>query len=53
MDATRGRPVKDARLVIGAVIIKRKLNLSDEEMVLQIKENPYPQYFIGLSSYKD
>ncbi len=46
-------PGKDARLVIGAVIIKHKLNLSDEETVLQIQENPYLQYFVGLSSYKD
>ena len=36
-----GRPAKDARLVIGAVIIKHKLCLSDEETVEQIRENPY------------
>jgi Transposase domain (DUF772) len=53
MDATRGRPGKDARLVIGAVIIKHKLNLSDEETVLRIQENPYLQWFVGLSRYKD
>ena len=53
MDATKGCSGKDARLVIGAVIIKHKLNLSDEETVLQIQENPYLQYFVGLSSYKD
>ena len=28
-----GRPAKDARMVIGAVIIKHKLCLSDEEML--------------------
>ena len=33
----QGRPTKDARLVIGAVIIKHKLCLSDEEAVAQIK----------------
>lgn len=53
MNSTQGRPGKDARLVIGAVIIKHKLNLSDEETVLQILENPYLQYFVGFSSYKD
>ena len=53
MSATQGRPGKDARLVIGAVIIKHKLSLSDEETVLQIQENPYLQYFVGLSLYKD
>jgi len=42
----QGRPTKDARLVIGAVIIKHKLCLSDEETVAQIQENPYLQYFV-------
>jgi len=53
MSSSQGRPGKDARLVIGAVIIKHKLNLSDEETVLQIQENPYLQYFVGLPSYSD
>lgn len=53
MSSTQGRPGKDARLVIGSVIIKHKLNLSDEETVLQIQENPYLQYFVGLSSYSE
>ena len=47
-----GRPVKDARLVIGAVIIKHKLCLSDRETVAQIQENPYLQYFVGLPGYQ-
>jgi len=50
--ATQGRPTKDARLVIGAVIIKHKLCLSDEETVQQIRENPYLQYFVGLPGYQ-
>jgi len=49
---TQGRPTKDARLVIGAVIIKHKLCLSDEETVAQIQENPYLQYFVGLAGYQ-
>jgi hypothetical protein len=53
MSANRGRPAKNARLVIGAVIVKHKLNLSDEETVLQIQENPYLQYFVGLSRYQE
>lgn len=53
MDAQKGRPCKDARLVIGALIIKHKLNLSDEETVLQIQENPYLQYFVGFGCFKD
>ena len=51
LSSRQGRPAKDARLVIGAVIIKHKLCLSDEETVLQIQENPYLQYFAGLPGY--
>jgi hypothetical protein len=50
--STTGRPTKDARLVIGAVIIKHKLCLSDRETVAQIQENPYLQYFVGLPGYQ-
>jgi hypothetical protein len=49
---SQGRPTKDARLVIGAVIIKHKLCLSDWETVAQIQENPYLQYFVGLPGYQ-
>ena len=52
LSTTQGRPLKDARLVIGAVIIKHKLCLSDEETVAQIQENPYLQYFVGLAGYQ-
>ena len=48
----QGRPSKDARLVIGAVIIKHKLCVSDRETVAQIQENPYLQYFVGLPGYQ-
>ncbi|MBT5300008.1 MAG: IS5 family transposase [Rhodospirillaceae bacterium] len=46
-----GRPAKDGRLVIGAVIIKHKLCLSDEETIEQIRENPYLQYFVGFTAF--
>ncbi len=49
---SQGRPLKDARLAIGAVIIKHKLCLSDRETVAQIQENPYLQYFVGLAGYQ-
>jgi len=52
LSVEKGRPAKDARLVIGAVIIKHKLCLSDMETVQQIQENPYLQYFVGLSGYQ-
>lgn len=47
-----GRPAKPARLVIGAVIIKHKLCLSDQETIDQILENPYLQYFVGFNSFQ-
>jgi len=47
-----GRPIKDARIVIGVVIIKYKLSVSDDETVEQIRENPYLQYFIGLKGFQ-
>ncbi len=52
LSVRQGRPAKDARLVIAAVIIKHTLCLSDEETVAQIQENPYLQYFAGLSGYQ-
>ena len=48
---SEGRPTKDARLVIGAVILKHKLCLSERETVMQIQENPYLQYFVGLPGF--
>ncbi len=50
-NASTGRPAKEGRLVIGAVIIKHKLKISDEETVAQIQENPYLQYFCGLKGF--
>ncbi|MDP3664432.1 MAG: transposase, partial [Nitrosomonas sp.] len=47
-----GRPAKDARIVMGAVIIKHKVSISVEETVEQIRENPYLQYFNGLKGFQ-
>lgn len=48
-----GAPGKSLRMALGALIIKEKLGLSDRETVEQIRENPYLQYFLGLSEYSD
>ena len=48
-----GAPGKSFRMALGSLIIKEKLGISDIETVEQIKENPYLQYFIGLSSYSN
>lgn len=51
MSAGQGAPGKDARIVIGAVILKHKMKLSDREVIEQIKENCYLQYFLGLERF--
>ncbi|BAY28699.1 transposase [Nostoc carneum NIES-2107] len=51
--ADMGAPAKSFRMALGALIIKEKLGISDRETVEQIKENPYLQYFIGMSSYSN
>ena len=48
-----GAPAKSVRMALGALIIKEKLQLSDREVVEQIRETPYLQYFIGLEDYQD
>ena len=52
-DEEMGAPAKSFRMALGALIIKEKLGISDRETVEQIKENPYLQYFIGISSYSN
>jgi len=42
---------KPARMIVGALIIKHKMNLSNEETVQIISENPYMQYFVGLEEF--
>jgi hypothetical protein len=48
-----GSPALSVRIAIGALIIKERLGVSDEEAVEQIRENPYLQYFLGFKGYKD
>jgi len=48
---TTGRPPLNARIVLGALIIKHLCNLSDQETVDQISENMYMQYFLGYTSF--
>jgi hypothetical protein len=50
---TMGAPAKSFRMALGALIIKERLNITDEETVEQIRENHYLQYFIGLTEYID
>ncbi|WP_050748034.1 transposase [Sulfurovum sp. NBC37-1] len=46
-----GRPAKPIRLMVGLLLLKQLENLSDENVVLQWKRNPYYQYFCGMTEY--
>jgi IS5 family transposase len=46
-----GRPPKSIRLMAGLLLLKQLENLSDENVVLQWKRNPYYQYFCGFDEY--
>ena len=48
-----GAPAKPFRMALGALIIKEKLRTSDRETIEHIRENPYLQYFIGMSNYSN
>ena len=48
-----GNVAKPFRMALGALIIQQKFQYSDRELVEQITENPYLQYFIGLPGYQE
>jgi len=50
-NSTTGAPAKPVRLAFGALFIKQRLGLSDEETVEQIRENAYMQFFLGFAGY--
>lgn len=47
-----GAPAKSGRIAFGALVIKERLGITDEETVEQITENPYLQCFLGLHEYR-
>jgi transposase, IS5 family len=48
----KGRKAKDVRVALGALLIKEKFRLTDEETAEQVRENPYLQYFLGYDAYE-
>lgn len=48
-----GNVAKPLRMALGSLIIQTHYAYSDLELVAQIQENPYYQYFIGLSGYQE
>ena len=49
--SSRGAPAKPLRVMLGAMMIGDTMSVSDAETVRQIQENPYLQYFIGLTEF--
>lgn len=47
-----GMPAKPLRMALGSLLIQKQLGFSDRELVEEITENPYFQYFIGLPGYQ-
>jgi hypothetical protein len=52
MSPKHGRPGISPRIILGALIIKHKENLSDEKTILAIQENVYMQFFVGLKGFQ-
>lgn len=53
MCTDNGAPGINARIVIGAIIIKHKMKLDDRGTIQMIVENMYMQYFLGLEEYTE
>ena len=47
-----GNVAKPCRMVLGALILQTRLGFTDRELVDQLRQNPYYQYFIGLPSFQ-
>ena len=48
----KGCPAKPLRMALGALIIQKRMNLSDRKLVSAIAENPYCQFFLGLEGFQ-
>lgn len=48
----KGCVAKPCRMLIGSFIIQQRMGFSDRDLIKQIQENPYYQYFIGLESFQ-
>ena len=47
----KGNPSKPFQMALGALLIQKRKGLSDRKLVKEITENPYLQYFLGMSSF--
>jgi len=47
-----GRPAKPVRLMVGLLLLKQMYDLGDETVVSAWQQNPYYQYFCGMSEFQ-
>ena len=48
-----GMPAKPLQMALGSLMIQKQYGYSDRELVEQITENPYYQYFVGLPGFQN
>lgn len=48
----QGRPAKPVRLMVGLLLLKQMFNQGDETVVAAWVQNPYWQYFCGMSEFQ-
>ena len=48
-----GMPAKPLQMALGSLMIQKQYDYSDRELVEQITENPYYQYFVGLPGFQN
>jgi len=51
-DDSEGAPALNGRIAFGALFLKEKLGVTDRELVEAISENPYLQYFLGMTEFR-
>ena len=47
----KGRQAYPFRMALGALLIQTKLSFTDRELVEQVSENPYLQFFLGMPGF--
>ena len=47
----KGHPAFPVRMALGALVIQKRMRLSDRALVKAVSENPYYQYFIGMQAF--
>jgi IS5 family transposase len=50
--SSEGRPAKPVRLMVGLLLLKQMFNQGDETVVAAWVQNPYWQYFCGMSEFQ-